>query len=146
MNLEEIREAIPSGFPCKDRCFKCCGPVPIPEEEWKRIMATPEGRRAIKRFEGTLNITEVYEGVFLPLHPWGVCPFLGKDGCLVYDERPLICRAYGQLDDLECGEGVECPPELRVSSELKHEIFRAWGTDEETIELYEKVYGGRFEV
>lgn len=143
--LEEVREQIPDGFPCKDRCFRCCGPVPIPKEEWDRITATSAGRLALKRFGDAVEVAHA-DGLYFPIHPLGICPFLGKDGCLVYDERPLICRVYGQLKDLKCGEGVECPPELVVDDEAKHEVFKRLGADDATIDLYEKVYNKAFEV
>lgn len=35
-----------------------------------------------------------------------VCTHLGKDGrCGIYEHRPMICRLFGAVQDLQCGHG-----------------------------------------
>jgi len=33
------------------------------------------------------------------------CPYLGKNGCEVYGDRPLICRLFGTTPSLPCPNG-----------------------------------------
>jgi Fe-S-cluster containining protein len=48
-----------------------------------------------------------------------VCPFAmpGK-GCRVYEERPLMCRLYGTVEDLRCPHGYQ-PKQLLTSREAR---------------------------
>ncbi|WP_245589227.1 zinc/iron-chelating domain-containing protein [Chitinimonas koreensis] len=48
------------------------------------------------------------------------CPYLGKDGCTVYPDRPLICRLFGTTPRLRCPNG--CAPEAPVASALEADI------------------------
>jgi Uncharacterised protein family (UPF0153). len=48
------------------------------------------------------------------------CPYLGKQGCEVYDERPLICRLFGTTPQLPCPHGRR--PELMIDTEIEQQI------------------------
>lgn len=70
-----------SDFVCRN-CGKCCGPVPIVEEERKRIekylQKHPGVRERIKRKGASID-----------------CVFRDEEkGCLIYPCRPQICKAY----------------------------------------------------
>lgn len=43
------------------------------------------------------------------------CPFLKKDGCSIYEERPIMCRLFGAVDhrDMKCPMG--CGPKKLIS-------------------------------
>lgn len=74
--IKELRKIIPS-FECGN-CHTCCGPVPFSYYE-KKLAEEIAGARAISK-----NM---------------VCPYVDKvKGCLIYDERPIICRLYGAVD------------------------------------------------
>jgi hypothetical protein len=126
--LAEVRAMIPSGFPCKPGCNECCGPIPMTAEEWKRLSNSRDGRLALKRHV-EVHVVERFVGEVTAfvgeVDPR--CAFLGPRGCLVYAERPLICRVYGQRHDLRCGVGVECPPELEVNNETFVHVLGHWG-------------------
>ena len=80
--LDEIRSRIPR-FKCKEGCHDCCGPVPFSKEEWDRINDKREAT----------SLT---------------CPYLGAKGCDIYEERPIMCRLFGVVEDLLCPHG--CRP------------------------------------
>jgi len=79
-------------FECK-KCGQCCGPVPLTKQEFlavkKEIAKMPqEKRRALKnQMKGKLT-----------------CVLLDENSkcCSVYDSRPLVCRQYGQIKELQC--------------------------------------------
>jgi Fe-S-cluster containining protein len=48
------------------------------------------------------------------------CPYLGEDGCKVYDERPLICRLFGTTPNMPCPE--ERRPEEIIDQKIELKI------------------------
>jgi hypothetical protein len=48
------------------------------------------------------------------------CPHLGKNGCEVYDDRPLICRLFGTTPRLPCPNGKR--PEVMIDAEIEQQI------------------------
>ena len=79
---------IPS-FKCKEGCTECCGPVPFSAWEQAQVKVEP----------GRLG------------RP---CPYLGETGCLIYENRPLMCRLYGTVPEMKCP--YKCRPEKMLSS------------------------------
>ncbi len=80
--------SIPS-FKCKEGCTDCCGPIPFSQWERKRIKIEP-GKSGKP------------------------CPYLGEGGCLIYEQRPFICRLFGTVPEMPCPHG--CKPEKMLSS------------------------------
>lgn len=134
--LDEIRAMIPEGFTCKEGCSECCGPIPISPEEWARITDSRAGRLALRRHldvhieerRGSFTVAWVNAGGRL------ACPFLGPKGCMVYDERPLVCRLFGQLADLKCPEGVIPDADARVSEETNRAFLEYCGLEGKSLE------------
>lgn len=65
----------------------CCGYVPIDKNLWERsqgkIQTAPK------------EIIDMGDAV-LPMTDTGKCPFLNAElGCSIYDERPEVCRLFG---------------------------------------------------
>lgn len=50
------------------------------------------------------------------------CPYLGKHGCEVYSERPLICRLFGTTPRLPCPNGKR--PVYMIDKRIEDEIHR----------------------
>jgi Fe-S-cluster containining protein len=48
------------------------------------------------------------------------CPYLGKNGCEVYAERPLICRLFGTTPKLACPHGKR--PDVMIYPDLEQQI------------------------
>lgn len=49
------------------------------------------------------------------------CPHLGRDGCQVYLERPLICRLFGTTPRLACPRGQR--PDVMIDPAIEAQIF-----------------------
>ncbi len=50
------------------------------------------------------------------------CPYLGKHGCEVYDERPLICRLFGTTPRLLCPNGKR--PVYMIDTKIEDEVHQ----------------------
>lgn len=101
MTLDKIRNKIPA-FTCKKGCHDCCGPVPFSEEELARV--------------DERELTSL------------TCPYLSKNGCDIYEERPIMCRLFGAVEDLPCPHG--CRPIGLMSSQQAHKILTSvYGRD-----------------
>ena len=102
--LREIYASIPSAG-CKGLCVDACSTIPV--------------------FPFELEQLEVAAGRKLPTMPAGddvgslllgsaigvPCPLLVMGRCSAYDQRPLICRAFGSVEGLRCPHGCR-PVEL----------------------------------
>lgn len=100
--LEELRQRIPS-FTCIVGCHDCCGPVTASSEEMARLPVKSEA-------EHDAALAELS------------CPHLGKQGCAVYHERPLICRLFGTTPRLLCPNGMR--PVYMIDSGTEKEIHQ----------------------
>ncbi|MEL3955069.1 YkgJ family cysteine cluster protein [Stenotrophomonas bentonitica] len=83
--IQRLREQIPS-FRCVVGCHDCCGPVTASSEEVARLPLKSDAEHA-----AALEALS--------------CPYLGANGCEVYEERPLICRMFGTTPTLRCPNG-----------------------------------------
>lgn len=94
---ERLYARIPS-FECKKGCTDCCGPVPFSKWEWERIQD--------KRTATSLT-----------------CPYAVGGRCEIYEQRPLLCRLFGTVDDerLTCPHG--CGPTRKLSGAEAEEIM-----------------------
>ena len=99
-----LRAAIPT-FACIPGCHDCCGPVMASEWEMKRLPA-PVRKFSCKTSTGL------------------DCPYLSLSSCMVYDERPLICRVYGTTPSLPCPRGQR--PAAMLSPKMEAQ-FRQFG-------------------
>ena len=112
---EEIA-AIHGNWPCRKGCDDCCrhlASVPkITREEWERIVAALDRLPAEAAAQALCRIRGCHS------QP-SICPLLDLDTgcCLVYEARPLACRAYGFYAERESVLGchriesiaAECP-------------------------------------
>lgn len=96
------RNHIPA-FACVPGCHDCCGPVTASSDEVARLPAK----------------TEVEHQAALDQYN---CPYLGKNGCEVYGERPLICRLFGTTPNLPCPNG-KAPIEM-IDSNIERQIHQ----------------------
>jgi len=95
-----FRKHIPA-FECLPGCHDCCGPVTTSPEEMARLPVK--------------SIAE-HDAALAELN----CPYLGKNGCEVYAERPLICRLFGTTPKLACPHGRQ--PDVMIASDLEQQI------------------------
>jgi Fe-S-cluster containining protein len=95
---------------CKGLCHEACGPIhvsPVELERMQAIRPLPPGTIHGDLVRGTRTYVIVSKNQ--------VCPQLDPKTkrCLVYEARPLICRAYGAVTDLRCEHG--CVPSKPMS-------------------------------
>lgn len=95
-----FRKYIPA-FDCLPGCHDCCGPVTTSPEEMARLPVKSDAQHDAALAE--LN-----------------CVYLGKNGCEVYAERPLICRLFGTTPKLVCPHGKR--PEAMIDPEVELQI------------------------
>ncbi|WP_076718996.1 YkgJ family cysteine cluster protein [Motiliproteus sp. MSK22-1] len=98
--IRVFRERIPS-FSCTPGCHDCCGPVTASSDEVARLptKSDEEHDQALSEFN---------------------CPYLGENGCEVYQERPLICRLFGTTASLPCPNG--CGPSEMTDPKIERQI------------------------
>ena len=70
--IKRMRRMIPAVKGCPAGCSECCGPITFSRWEWEHLRD--------KRYEPAAD---------------GMCPYRSASGCDIYEERPLICRAFG---------------------------------------------------
>ncbi|MBU1225008.1 MAG: YkgJ family cysteine cluster protein [Gammaproteobacteria bacterium] len=97
-----LRKRIPA-FECEPGCHDCCGPVTASSEEMARLPVKSDAAHATALAELS-------------------CPHLGKNGCQVYAERPLICRLFGTTPRLACPKGKR--PEVMIEPAIEEHIYR----------------------
>ncbi len=124
--VAERTEAIASahdGWPCRKGCDECCrrlASVPrVSRSEWHLIVGALAALPAdVQELVG--KRIEESESECRPI----VCPLLdvGSGTCLVYDARPVACRAYGFYAERERVLG--CCRIAAVSEELTEVV---WG-------------------
>ena len=95
-----FRKHIPA-FECLPGCHDCCGPVTTSSEEMARLPVK--------------SVAE-HDAALAELN----CPYLGKNGCEVYAERPLICRLFGTTPKLACPHGKR--PDVMIDPVLEQQI------------------------
>jgi Fe-S-cluster containining protein len=82
---------------CVEGCkAECCGIVPIPKELAKKH----EEKAQVKAVE----IMPFSNSDIVPMTKDAFCIFLDRDTkkCVIYEERPDVCRKYGLIEDLQC--------------------------------------------
>ncbi|MBI2307635.1 MAG: YkgJ family cysteine cluster protein [Rhodocyclales bacterium] len=97
-----FRRHIPQ-FECTPGCHDCCGPVTASSEEAAQLPPRSPQQRAAALAE------------------WA-CPYLGKNGCEAYLERPLICRLFGTTPRLVCPNGKS--PAVMTDPRTEEAIYR----------------------
>lgn len=90
-------------FECEPGCHDCCGPVTASGEEMARLPRKSDAEHA-----AALDALS--------------CPYLGKTGCQVYAERPLICRLFGTTPRLACPRGKR--PAAMIAPHIEQQIYR----------------------
>ncbi len=96
---EVLQPQSPFSYQCQ-HCFHCCRSRPIPLNPYDI------SRLAAYRSISTGQFIDRYlllseQGAFLRQALEGDCAFLGENGCLVYQCRPLACRNYPLLRQVD---------------------------------------------
>ena len=101
-------------FECRKGCHDCCGLVPFTRAERDRAAAA----RPLEQW------VEIAEG-WVPAAALDTlrCPFLGKNGCAIYEDRPTVCRLFGAVHHplMECPHG--CGPKRKLTYSQSRRIL-----------------------
>ncbi|NDK08266.1 hypothetical protein EOM39_03375 [Candidatus Gracilibacteria bacterium] len=84
MNIHKLRGQIKGNAKCIDGCYQCCGAIIFAKEELKEMKKEllRKGLKEPPKGKGD-----------------GFCEYLDNNGkCSVYNQRPMICRIFGQVD------------------------------------------------
>jgi Fe-S-cluster containining protein len=83
---------------CDDGCGLCCGINFIRNHEYRRI-------------EGLVRIRGIK-----PLRQGTRCPLYIEGKCSIYEGRPLVCKLFGHVEQLNCPRGynVNIPKDQQV--------------------------------
>jgi Fe-S-cluster containining protein len=122
LRAREIASAHPA-WPCRRGCDDCCRSLAsaprVTQAEWRLIAAAldalpaPTAESARRRIEAAASASR-------PV----VCPLLdtGAGACLVYEARPVACRAYGFYAERESVLGCH-----RIASIAAESSGVVWG-------------------
>lgn len=88
-------------LPCAECKGQCCSWVPFTPEEFERAKAkhgVPKGAKIVSWSQPpTVMVLKAGKT------EQGVCAYLKPDGrCSIYNERPRVCRDYGEIAALPC--------------------------------------------
>ena len=93
--IKKLYELLPS-VDCKGLCTKACADIDMSNHERFQIE---------RRHQIPINSRDYGTIARKGSKP---CKALGKDGkCKVYEDRPLVCRAFGTIDAMRCPFGCE---------------------------------------
>lgn len=93
---------------CK-QCGRCCGTVPMTIRMFRRFKD-----RTTKKY----RLEDFGPGYVVAITDDDQCVFLDNDNlCLIYNNRPLVCRIYGVNEKLPCvnAHPVRAEEEARIS-------------------------------
>ncbi len=111
--LREVYARVPSAG-CKGLCADQCTIVPVFPAEMERLSEVAGRPLPTTSFS---TLTEMSGAVGLG-ELGKPCPLLVADRCSAYDDRPLICRAYGAVEGIPCPHG--CAPDFGLQSDAEH--------------------------
>ena len=81
-------------FECKNNCGNCCGVVPIPKEVYEK--------NKDKITKKIIDIKQIRDNIYVITKDM-FCIFLDKKKrCMIYEERPDVCKIYGIDMRLPC--------------------------------------------
>lgn len=87
IDLKSLYELVPD-FECKEGCHDCCGPTAFGQIEWDQLEEKRESDELM-------------------------CPYLGPEGCEIYEQRPMSCRVFGTYPEAACPHG--CGPAVPMN-------------------------------
>jgi Fe-S-cluster containining protein len=117
---------------CIEGCkAECCGIVPIPKELAKKH----EKMAQVKAME----IMPFGNNDIVPLTEDAFCIFLDRKTkkCVIYEERPEVCRRYGLAEDLPCAY-IDLRGKTRTPAKQRRMLRHINKEVGKTIEILEK--------
>lgn len=113
LNMKALWPKVP-GVKCKGLCANACTNVPITVVETLYLIERHKAEVVLARHQHLPEQEDTAEDGFFTFPTLGLnepCQFLKEGRCSIYEERPLVCRAYGHpVLNLECPHGCEHDP------------------------------------
>lgn len=109
-------------LPCQSCLGDCCNPIPMTNrklrEVWKKYSLTEKlGTldKNLPEYDSTYDGVDYYTVGKNDVYGRRVCVFkdsVGCNRCMIYEDRPDICRAFGETELLRCPyENLETAPQ-----------------------------------
>ena len=113
--LREIYAAIPSPG-CKGLCADACTTIPMFPIEREQL------EEAVgRKLPQMATLDDIGPATLMGTEVGAPCPLLVMGRCSAYEQRPLICRAFGSVEGLRCPHG--CRPEKLLTNEQQFAFF-----------------------
>ncbi len=77
---------MPYTLPCKTCNGRCCKNPIFTREEYDLV----KEKYGVPAPDRVIDIGIDFVGLS------GICPYLGKDRCSIYEDRPSVCKEYGE--------------------------------------------------
>jgi Fe-S-cluster containining protein len=110
--VRAIWARLPETIGCKGLCTSACTWIRLTDPE-REIIRSVHGFTFPDR-----AVNEIAPGTFR-------CIALKDGQCSIYNERPLICRAWGAVQSLPCPHGCR-PPIMRSDAEMAEIFMDMW--------------------
>jgi Fe-S-cluster containining protein len=107
-------------LPCNNCDGDCCGPIPLEhrfiKKMWKKYNLDESiGKLKLQKF----TRTKIPKHFHYYKESISHCIFKASTetgGCLIYNDRPTICKSYGETDLVRCPyEGLEKQPNDKIT-------------------------------
>ncbi len=101
-------------LPCSNCNGECCEPIPLKDEFVLKMYKKYNLGKILGEIGKQKFVLTPIPGTKNYHHEkyLDVCLFKGEQGCMIYEDRPSVCRAYGQTELLNCAyEGLDKQPD-----------------------------------
>lgn len=125
--------------PC-DKCNgDCCGSIPLKKKFVKDMFKKYNLNKIVGSFSKAKYTKSPIPEHFNFVNKEGNCVFKTVSGCLIYKDRPTICKAYGETSLVRCPYEnlTEQPKDPKLKKELVIENQKR--THQKMVELYERL-------
>lgn len=96
-------------LPCETCNAKCCTYPVFTPKEFDHVSKT----HGVSVFAKRVPLPKGHIMVFLD---GGNCPYIKNGGCGIYEDRPRVCRLYGEIKEMPCK--VLYPKEAEARSKM----------------------------
>jgi len=83
------------GLPCASCAAECCFSPAVTVSEYLHLREKYKGVRFTRVSDGDKEILCVGK-------PGQRCPFVKDNRCSIYEDRPAVCRKFGEERELQC--------------------------------------------
>lgn len=157
-HLDTINSNTDNTYPdiqCKTQCNRCCkfyGSPEIFDFEWENIksyinenFSINDIKRIKRKLEDGLNNLKNSTDSLVNSESFFECPFIYKNKCSIYENRPFICRVFGYTK--ENNKILTCSEELNRWETILNSIDLGDLPQKEKLQnILTEIYDNKFEV